>query len=74
MPDNDRWTEQNRIKYAKKQVRRIEQNDSIGAIILDENKWCGLKAYEKALVFYTKIVNLLDFHRRNKLKRLATDF
>lgn len=74
VPDNVSWSEQNKIKYAKKQVRRIEQNDGIGAIILHEDKLCGLKAYEKALVFYTKLVNMLDIHRRNKLKQLANDF
>lgn len=72
--DDDRWSEKNKIKYAKKQIRRIEHYNGMGAIILDERTWNGLKAYEKALIFYTKIVNMLDFHRRNKLKQLATDF
>lgn len=73
MLDNDNWTEQNRIKHAKKQVRRIEQNVGMGVIILNEKKWNGLKAYEKGLVFYTKTVNMMDFRRKNKLKQLITD-
>lgn len=74
MPDKTGWTKENKIKYGKKQVRQIEQNTDIGAIIIDESKWSGLKAYEKALVFYTKIVNMLVIHRRNKLKELTSDF
>lgn len=73
VPDKDGWTEQNRIKYAKKHASRLQQNADIGTIVLDENQWNGLKAYEKALVFYTKLVNTLVIHRKNKLKQLASD-
>lgn len=67
-------TGQYKIKNTKRQIRQIEQHDGIAAIIINESKWNGLKAYEKALIFYTKIVNTLQFHQRNKLKQLADDF
>lgn len=66
-------TEQNSLKHAKKWASRLQQNVDIGTIVLDENQWIGLKAYEKALVFYTKLVNTLVIHRKNKLKQLTKD-
>lgn len=74
VPDKVGWTEQNRIKYAKKHASHLQQNVDIGTIVLDENQWNGLEAYDKALVFYTKLVNTLVIHRKNKLKKLASDF
>lgn len=70
--DNNQISEYKKLMVARKQSRRMERK-GISAIILEENKWSSLKAYEKSLVFYTKIVNMMEFYRKNKLKQLGRD-
>lgn len=64
--DTDEWSDRQKLSHAKKQARRMERK-GISAIIIEESKWNTLKAYEKSLVFYTKIVNMMEFYRKKQL-------
>lgn len=70
---NGKWDGRNAMSYAKKQSRRMERK-GISSILLEEHKWNTLKNYEKSLVFYTKIVNLMEFYRKQKLNKLGRNF
>lgn len=69
---NDQRGDFKKLTLARKQGHRMEKK-GISAIILEESKWNTLKTYEKSLVFYTKIVNMMEFYRKNKLKQLGRD-
>lgn len=71
--ENDNRSIRHKLKLAKREARRIERN-GISVIILEESKWSALKAYEKSLVFYTKIVNMMDFYRKKKLNELGKEY
>lgn len=64
---------QNQMRnYARKLVSHIERKD-ISAIVIEGSKWKTLKAYEKSLVLYTKIVNMMESYRRKRLRQLGKD-
>ncbi|XP_055313030.1 uncharacterized protein LOC129574689 [Sitodiplosis mosellana] len=71
--ESGKWEDRNKMRYAKKQSRHLERR-GISSIILEESKWSTLKNYEKSLVFYTKIVNLMEFYRKKKLNQLGKDY
>lgn len=68
--ENEQMSERNKLNFAKKQCRRLERR-GVASIIIEESKWNTLKAYEKSLVFYTKIVNMMEVFRKKKLTEIA---
>lgn len=50
------------------------ERKGIYSIMLEEGKWNTLKNYEKSLVFYTKIVHMMEIYRKKKLKLLGKEF
>lgn len=70
--ETNQWTDRNKMNYAKEQSRRMERK-GISSIIIKQSKWNTLKTYEKSLIFYTKILNMMEQYRKNKLKRLGRD-
>lgn len=71
--DNGKRSRKENMTFAKKQSSRMERK-GIYSIMLEEGKWNTLKNYEKSLVFYTKIVHMMEIYRKKKLKLLGKEF
>lgn len=68
--EDDQRSNRNKLNFAKKQCHRLERK-GVASIIIEESKWNTLKAYEKSLVFYTKIVNMMEAFRKKKLSEIG---
>lgn len=71
--DNGKRSRKENIFFAKRQSSRMERK-GIYSIVLEESKWNTLKSYEKSLVFYTKIVHMMEIYRKKKLNQLGKEF
>lgn len=63
----------NPAEEIKRQARRLNRN-GVSAVIIGKKNWNTLNGYEKSLVFYRKVLDMMEAYQRKQLNEIGKDW